>query len=112
MGVPDGRVAVVTGGSSGIGLAIARAYRAEGARVFVTGRRRAQLDAAEAELGAGVTGVSCDVSRLELLSPDELTAAASAVPLGRLAEPEEIAAAAVFLASGASSFAGGGYAQI
>jgi NAD(P)-dependent dehydrogenase (short-subunit alcohol dehydrogenase family) len=244
MGVLDGKVAVVTGGSSGIGLAIARAYRAEGARVFITGRRRAQLDAAEAELGAGVTGVSCDVSRLEdldalyaavaeqagridvvvanagigiaaplgeitevqfdamfatnvkgplftvqkalphlaagasiiligstaatrpepflpvygatkaavrnlvrgfahsararqfrinvlspgatrtpglleLLSSDDLAAAESVIPLGRLAEPEEIAAAAVFLASGASSFvngselaADGGYAQI
>lgn len=244
MGVLDGKVAVVTGGSSGIGSAIARAYRDEGARVFVTGRRRAQLAAAEAELGAGVIGVTCDVSRLEdldalyatvaeqagridvvvanagigiaaplgeiteeqfdamfatnvkgslftvqkalphlaagasiiligstaasrpepflpvygatkaairnlargfahsartrrfrinvlspgatrtpglleLLSPDDLAAAESAVPLGRLAEPEEIAAAAVFLASEASSFvngselaADGGYAQI
>ena len=65
MAVLDGKVAVVTGGNAGIGLAVARAYRAEGARVFVTGRRQAQLDAVEAELGPDVTGVRCDVGRLE-----------------------------------------------
>ena len=244
MKVLEGKVAVVTGASAGIGLAIARAYHAEGARVFITGRRQAQLDEVEAELGSEVTGVRCDVGRLEdldalyatvaeqadridvlvanagigiaaplgeitedqfdamfttnvkgslftvqkalpllssgasiiltgstaasrpepflpvygatkaairnlvrgfahsagarhyrinvlspgatrtqglleLLSPDQLAAAAAVTPLGRLAEPEEIAAAAVFLASDASSFvngselaADGGYAQV
>ncbi|MCD2189582.1 SDR family NAD(P)-dependent oxidoreductase [Actinomycetospora soli] len=65
MTVLDGRVAVVTGGNAGIGLAIARAYVAEGARVFVAGRRQEQLDEVEAELGAAVTGVRCDVGRLD-----------------------------------------------
>ena len=65
MAVLEGKVAVVTGASTGIGLAIARAYRAEGARVFVTGRRQAQLDAVEAELGPEVSAVRCDVGRLE-----------------------------------------------
>lgn len=60
-----GKVAVVTGGNAGIGLAIARAYRAEGARVFVTGRRQAQLDEVESELGPLVTGIRCDAGRLE-----------------------------------------------
>jgi len=61
----EGKVAVVTGANSGIGLEIARAYRAEGARVFAVGRRQAQLDEVEAELGPEVTGVRCDVGRLE-----------------------------------------------
>ncbi|MEJ2867712.1 SDR family oxidoreductase [Actinomycetospora sp. OC33-EN08] len=65
MAALDGKVAVITGGNSGIGLAIARAYRAEGARVFVTGRRQEQLDAVEAELGPEVTGVRTDVGRLD-----------------------------------------------
>jgi NAD(P)-dependent dehydrogenase (short-subunit alcohol dehydrogenase family) len=55
----------VTGGNAGIGLAIARAFRAEGARVFVAGRRQEQLDEVVAELGSEVTGVRCDVGRLE-----------------------------------------------
>jgi NAD(P)-dependent dehydrogenase (short-subunit alcohol dehydrogenase family) len=57
-----GKVAVVTGGSTGIGFATARAFRDEGAKVFITGRRKDALDAAAAELGPAVTGVVCDVS--------------------------------------------------
>ncbi|ATY12531.1 oxidoreductase [Amycolatopsis sp. AA4] len=62
MAVLAGKIAVVTGGSTGIGFATARAFRDEGARVFVTGRRKDALDAAVAELGPAVTGVVCDVS--------------------------------------------------
>lgn len=62
MAVLAGKVAVVTGGGSGIGLATARAFRDEGATVFITGRRKSALDDAVAELGSGVTGVACDVS--------------------------------------------------
>ena len=217
MKVLEGKVAVVTGASAGIGLAIARAYHAEGARVFVTGRRQAQLDEVEAErcdvgrlddldalyatvaaqadridvlvanAGIGIAAPLGEITEdqfdamfttnvkgalftvqkalpllssgasiiltgstvasrpepsmpvygatkaairnlvrgfahsagLELLSPDELAGAAAVTPLGRLAEPQEIAAAAVFLASDASSFVNGselavdgGYAQI
>nr|WP_299037787.1 SDR family oxidoreductase [uncultured Pseudokineococcus sp.] len=57
-------MAVVTGGTSGIGLAIARRFVAEGAQVFVTGRRQAQIDAAVAELGPRAVGVRCDVGKL------------------------------------------------
>ena len=63
-GVLADKVAVVTGGTSGIGLAIARRFVAEGAQVFITGRRQAQLDAAIAELGPTVTAVRCDVGDL------------------------------------------------
>lgn len=62
MAVLTGKVAVVTGGGTGIGLAIARYFRDEGARVFITGRRKDTLDAAVAELGEGVTAVVGDTS--------------------------------------------------
>ncbi|MGX7705030.1 SDR family NAD(P)-dependent oxidoreductase [Methylobacterium sp. Gmos1] len=58
------KVAVVTGGTSGIGLATARLFAQEGARVFVTGRRRAELDKAVAAIGPAATGVQADASTL------------------------------------------------
>src|SRR5262249_36037932 len=60
----EGKVAVITGGSSGIGLATARRFVAEGAHVFITGRRQAELDVAVTQIGRNVTGVQGDVSRL------------------------------------------------
>jgi NAD(P)-dependent dehydrogenase (short-subunit alcohol dehydrogenase family) len=60
----EGKVAVVTGGNSGIGLATAKRFVAEGAYVFITGRRQAQLDAAVKEIGNNVFGVQGDVAKL------------------------------------------------
>jgi NAD(P)-dependent dehydrogenase (short-subunit alcohol dehydrogenase family) len=60
----EGKVAVITGGNSGIGLATAKRFVAEGAYVFITGRRQAELDRAIKEIGANVTGVAGDVAIL------------------------------------------------
>ena len=64
MGKLEGKIALVTGGNSGIGLATARQFVSEGAYVFITARRDAQLAAAVKEIGRNVTGVQGDVSNL------------------------------------------------
>jgi NAD(P)-dependent dehydrogenase (short-subunit alcohol dehydrogenase family) len=64
MGKLDGKVAVVTGGTSGIGLASAKRLVGEGAHVFITGRRQAELDTAVKAIGPGATGVQGDVANL------------------------------------------------
>ena len=65
MGLLNGKVAVITGGNSGIGLASAKRFVAEGAFVFITGRRQAELDKAVAEIGQNVVAVQGDVSKLD-----------------------------------------------
>ena len=60
----EGKVAVITGGNSGIGLATAQRFVEEGADVFITGRRQSELDAAVKQIGKNVTGVQGDVSNL------------------------------------------------
>jgi NAD(P)-dependent dehydrogenase (short-subunit alcohol dehydrogenase family) len=64
MGKLEGKIAVVTGGSSGIGLATAKQFVNEGAYVFITGRRHPELAAAVKEIGRNATGVQGDVSNL------------------------------------------------
>jgi NAD(P)-dependent dehydrogenase (short-subunit alcohol dehydrogenase family) len=63
VGLLQDKVAVVTGGSTGIGLATAKRLIAEGATVFITGRRQAELDKAVAEIGGNVVAVQADSSR-------------------------------------------------
>ncbi|KAB2662049.1 SDR family oxidoreductase [Brucella tritici] len=65
MGKLEGKIAVITGASSGIGLAAAKRFVAEGAHVYIMGRRQEELDKAVAEIGSDVTAVQGDVSRLE-----------------------------------------------
>src|SRR5213593_2907609 len=66
MGRLEGKVAVITGGNSGIGLATAQRFVNEGAYVFITGRRQSELDAAVKQIGKNnVTGIQGDVSNLE-----------------------------------------------
>ena len=60
----EGKVAVITGGSSGIGLATAKLFRDSGAKVAISGRNQKSLDDAIKELGAGVVAVCSDVSKL------------------------------------------------
>ena len=64
MGKLEGKIALITGGNSGIGLATARQFVNEGAYVFITGRRNAELTAAVKEMGRNVSGVQGDVSNL------------------------------------------------
>jgi NAD(P)-dependent dehydrogenase (short-subunit alcohol dehydrogenase family) len=95
------KVALVTGGSAGIGLGIAKAFVDEGARVFITGRRRAELDKAVTAVGGNATAVQGDVSDLADLDRviaeiqaqsgriDVLTANAGLYEFGKLGEITE-----------------------
>ena len=64
MGKLDGKIAVITGGNSGIGLATAKRFVQEGAYVYITGRTQSKLDEAVKQVGSNVTGVQGDVARL------------------------------------------------
>jgi len=61
----SGKIALVTGGSAGIGLGIAKRFAEEGARVFITGRRQSELDKAVTAIGGGATAVQGDISNLD-----------------------------------------------
>jgi NAD(P)-dependent dehydrogenase (short-subunit alcohol dehydrogenase family) len=74
MGSLDGKNALVTGGTAGIGLASARALAEEGAHVFLTGRNQSTIDAAVASIGSSATGIRSDVS-----DPTQLDAIVDAV---------------------------------
>jgi NAD(P)-dependent dehydrogenase (short-subunit alcohol dehydrogenase family) len=63
-GLLEGKIAVITGGGTGIGLATAKKFAAEGTFVFIIGRRRAELDAAASEIGDNVQAVHGDVTNL------------------------------------------------
>src|ERR1700745_1600935 len=65
MGKLEGKIALITGGNSGIGLATAKQFVNEGAYAFITGRREPELAAAVKEIGQNVTGVQGDVANLD-----------------------------------------------
>ena len=65
MGKLDGKVAVITGGSTGMALAGAKLFVDEGAHVFITGRRQEALDEAVKLIGRNVTGVQGDAASLD-----------------------------------------------
>lgn len=64
----EGKVAVITGGATGIGLAIAKRFAAEGASVVISGRRQAELDKATAQLGGDVLAVQSDCAKIDDLT--------------------------------------------
>ncbi|PYK57604.1 MAG: oxidoreductase, partial [Verrucomicrobia bacterium] len=78
MGKLAGKIALITGGNSGIGLATAKRFVNEGAYVFITGRRKSELDAAIKEIKKKVTAIQEDVANLDDL--DRLFAQINAVP--------------------------------
>jgi NAD(P)-dependent dehydrogenase (short-subunit alcohol dehydrogenase family) len=78
MGRLDGKTAVITGGTTGIGLASAKRFVAEGAFVYIFGRRQTELDAAVKAIGAGAKGIQGDVSK-----PDDLDRLFAAVKADR-----------------------------
>src|SRR5258708_24728253 len=77
----EGKIAVITGGSSGIGLATAKRFVKEGAYVFITGRRQAELDKSAAEIGSNVIAVKGDVANPNDLDRLYQTVAAQKVKL-------------------------------
>jgi len=101
VGKLEGIIALVTGGTSGIGLATAKQFVGEGAHVFVTGRREQELSAAAKDIGSNVTTVQGDVSKLDDLDRlfarirtekgrlDVLFANAGIAKYGRLGEISE-----------------------
>ena len=64
MGKLQGKVAVITGGTEGIGLATATLFAKEGAYVFITGRRQKELDEAVKSIGSNVSGIQGDVANM------------------------------------------------
>ena len=96
----EGKIALVTGGSSGLGLATAQQFAGEGAKVFITGRRSDELDKAVKQIGSQTVGVQGDISNLA-------GEAAAMAPLGRAGTPDEIAKAVLFLATDDSSYVNG-----
>ena len=134
-----GKLALITGGTSGIGLATAKRFVGEGAYVFVTGRREAELASAEREIGKNLSAIQGDNDlrnrqiRVNAISPGvtetqgfrdlinspsasnietQRRRAISSIPLGRLGTPDDIAKVVVFLASEDSGYIAGAEASV
>jgi NAD(P)-dependent dehydrogenase (short-subunit alcohol dehydrogenase family) len=97
------KIALITGGNSGIGFATARLFVAEGARVAITGRNPKTLQAAAKELGDHVLALTADVTDLEATEQR----VSQTIPLGRFSEADEVAKAVLYLASDDSAILSG-----
>ena len=119
-----GKTALITGGTTGLGLATAKLFIEEGARVIVTGRNPATIKAAQAELGNNAIVVPSDATSLPKVGMPKETQdqvylqMAESAPMKRLGRPEEIAKAVAFLAIDATFTTGaelpvdGGWSQL
>jgi NAD(P)-dependent dehydrogenase (short-subunit alcohol dehydrogenase family) len=106
-----GKNVLITGGSTGIGLAIAKRFAEESARVFITGRRPTELKERGIRVNVVAPGAVKTPGLFGLAATDDAEGRealanmlAADIPLGRLGEPSEVAEAVLFLASPAASF--------
>jgi NAD(P)-dependent dehydrogenase (short-subunit alcohol dehydrogenase family) len=81
-----GKIAVITGATSGIGLATAKVFVAEGAKVYITGRRREVLDRAIAEIGGDAVGIKAESGRIDVLFAN--AGGGGMLPLGQITEEQ------------------------
>ena len=121
-----GKVALITGSTKGIGLAIASRMAEAGARVVISSRNQDACDEVAAQINAGgghAVAIACNINYKEQLrnlvektvaqlgalweNPETYAATVSTYPLRRIGEPDEIAGAAIYLASSAGSFTTG-----
>ena len=86
----SGKVAVITGANSGIGFAAAKQFADEGAKVFITGRRQAELDKSAAAIGSAATAVQTDVTKLADLDTLYAQVEAEAGKIGRASCRERV----------------------
>src|SRR5437016_2535117 len=124
MGKLDRKVALVTGGNSGIGFATAQEFVGEGAHVFITGRREKELAAAVKEIGRNVTGIRADVTNSEDLDRlfsqiksergklDVVFANAGTAKYAPLGQISEELYQSIFDVTGTELFVDAGFAQV